>query len=90
MSEDNELINPNEWTQKELVKHLWRKTNEQGKVLSHVEASLRVLEEAERKRDILYKSQREKNRKILTWASVVSAAVGAFSTLMLDIFNNNQ
>ena len=82
MSED-EKINPNEWTQKELVKHLWRKTEGQTKDIAEIKEALTKLSEWEIKREAILEEQRAKSKAMVAWVGVAAAIIGAVADALI-------
>ena len=82
MSED-EKINPNEWTQKELVKHLWRKTEGQTKDIAEIKEALTKLSEWEIKREAILEEQQIKSKAMIAWVGVAAAIIGAVADALI-------
>ena len=82
MSED-ERINPNEWTQKELVKHLWRKTEEQTKDIAEIKETMSKLSEAEMRREAILEEQQKKSKAMIAWVGVAAALIGAVADALI-------
>ena len=82
MSND-ETINPNEWTQKELVKHLWRETTEQRKEIKEIIETVKKLEEAELKRETILEEHAKKSKQRIALVGVAAALIGAVADALI-------
>lgn len=83
MSNNDEKINPNEWTQKELVKHLWRKTEEQSKDIQEIKEAVIKLEKAENKRETILEEHEKKAKARIAWVGVAAALIGAVADALI-------
>jgi len=83
MNEEEERINPNEWTQKELVKHLWRKTEGQTKDIAEIKIAMTKLSEAEIRREAIIEEQHIKSKTTIAWVGVVAALIGAVADALI-------
>lgn len=87
---DDDKINPNEWTQKELVKHLWRETTEQRKEIKGIAEAVKKLEEAEMKRETILQEHNAKSKQRLAWVGVAAALIGAVMDALIKFLKTFQ
>jgi len=79
MSDKDEIINPSEWTTKELVKHLYREISEIKEEQKKMNTTLRLLEDDLTKRKWVY--------GVL---STAAGFVGAIIGLLIKWFNDGN
>lgn len=82
-NKDEQFINPDSWTEKELLKHLYREVKEIKTQIVHIESSIRdldqkfeVVEKMVAEERTIRKTKEEEIHKRINRSSTVAAIVG--------------
>lgn len=78
MSEEEELIAPEQWTTKELVKHLYREMKAIRQEQEHIKGSLEVLEKDLERREIIQAEAEKRRKSQMAIVGVAGGLVGVF------------
>lgn len=86
MIEDNDVINPEEWTTKELVKHIYRELKKIEEKLTSLESDVSELKDDMKARKVIEKDQSKREARLIGITAVVIAALTLFLDFIFGIF----
>lgn len=86
MIEDNDVINPEEWTTKELVKHIYRELKKIEEKLTSLESDVSELRDDMKARKAIEQDQTKREVRLVGLTAVVIAALTLFLDFVFGIF----